>query len=527
VAVDALNPNIAARLAVRAARHPGRTAIVDLRGGRRRVLAFGTLAERVAALAAGLEARGVRAGDPVLLFVPMSAELYVALLAVLHAGAHAVFVDAWGGRARLDAAVAAARPRAFIAVPRAHALRLVSPALRAIPHHVMAGAPFPLRRLERPAAAREAAAVTADDLALVTFTTGSTGRPKAAARTHGFLWAQHEALAEHLGLTEQDVDLVTLPVFVLNNLALGVTSVIPDFDPRRPGDIRPARIHANLVAEGVTTLAASPGFCETLAAWCDAHGRRIPLRRLFTGGAPVLPALARRLVATVEGEAHVLYGSTEAEPISGIAARDMADATTPRVDGLCVGRPIARIDVRIVRAHDGPIVLDGSGWPAWDAPPGESGEIVVAGAHVLRGYLDDPASDAANKIRDGDRVWHRTGDAGRLDAEGRLWLVGRLGRRVRRQGAVWWPLPAELRALRVAGVAFAAYFGEPSGADDQQAVLCVERAPGGPDPDRDALAAALSPWPLDRLHVLERIPRDPRHQSKADHGALIRRLAAR
>src|SRR5690606_12400836 len=124
----------------------------------------------------------------VLLFIPMSIDLYVALLGVMHAGATAVFVDAWADRRRLDAAVAAARPDLFVGPPKAHLLRLISPSVRRLSRTWMAGGPaFPLRRDER--AAIPPATADGDSPALVTFTTGSTGAPKAAARTHRFLWA--------------------------------------------------------------------------------------------------------------------------------------------------------------------------------------------------------------------------------------------------------------------------------------------------------------------------------------------------
>ncbi|HEV2147350.1 MAG TPA: AMP-binding protein, partial [Longimicrobiaceae bacterium] len=133
------NPNVAARLAHRAALQPERTAIVEYAGGSPRRITFGALAERVASLSAGMRETGIGVGDRVLLFVPMSIDLYVALLATLHAGATAVFLDAWAGRERLDAAVAAASPKAFIGSPRAHLLRLVSPAVRSIPVKWIAG----------------------------------------------------------------------------------------------------------------------------------------------------------------------------------------------------------------------------------------------------------------------------------------------------------------------------------------------------------------------------------------------------
>jgi acyl-CoA synthetase (AMP-forming)/AMP-acid ligase II len=521
------NPNVAARLAARAALHPERTAIVEYAGGAPRRISFGALAERVTALAAGMRAEGIGAGDRVLLFVPMSIDLYVALLATLHTGATAVFLDAWAGRERLDAAVAAARPKAFIGSPRAHLLRLASPAVRAIPVKWVAGRRWPrLARHER-LGKTAPAAVSAGDPALVTFTTGSTGAPKGAARSHGFLWAQHLALAAHLRLTDRDVDMPTLPVFVLNNLAGGTPSVIPDFDPRRPAEIDPAAIDRQMRAVGVTTSSGSPAFYERLAEWAAARGAKLPLRALFTGGAPVYPPLARLLADRVEGEAHVVYGSTEAEPAAGIEARAMLAAMEEGGEGICVGAPVPQVELRILRPHDGPIELGPGGWAEWDAEPGETGEVVVTGDHVLAGYLDDPEADRANKIRDGERVWHRTGDAARRDEQGRLWLMGRVSQRVERAGETWWSTPAEVRALSAPGVRHAAYLGVPDARLGQRAVLCVE-AEGGrlDDAARAGLLHRLHPVPVDELRMLARIPRDPRHASKTDVAALRTLLGA-
>ena len=136
----------------RARRHPDRPAIVEYRRQRTQRVTFG-VAERTAALAAGLCERGVGPGDHVLLFVPMSIDLYTALLACFHLGAAAVFVDAWADRQRLDAAVALARPKAFIGTPKAHLLRLMSPAVRRIRIRIMAGSPpLSLQRYARPKA---------------------------------------------------------------------------------------------------------------------------------------------------------------------------------------------------------------------------------------------------------------------------------------------------------------------------------------------------------------------------------------
>ena len=518
-----MNANLAARLAERAAAHPDRLALVAGRGIARREIRFAELDARVARAAADLRERGVRPGERVLIFVPMSVELYVALLAVLRLGAVAVFVDAWADRRRLDAAVAAASPAAFLGTTRAHLLRLVSPAVRAIATHVWVRRDFGAGAPGDPRAS--VAEVDPAAHALVTFTTGSTGRPKAAARSHAFLWAQHRALARHLGLRETDVDMPTLPVFVLHDLATGCTCVLPEFDPRRPGDIDACGVLAQMDAEGVTTCSASPSFFDALISRCGARREALPLRALFTGGAPVLPALARRLATLPGTAAHVVYGSTEAEPIASVAAGEMVAELDSAASGLCAGRPVDEIALRVVRAHDGPIELDARGWTAWDVAPGETGEIVVAGEHVLPGYLDDPASDRENKVRDGARTWPRTGDAGRLDASGRLWLMGRVKQRVERDGRTTWPLPVELAALRVPGVSHAAYVAAGAASGAGVATLCVE-VPGGVlgAPEEAALRAAVMPAPLGRVVALARIPRDPRHASKTDSGALLELL---
>jgi acyl-CoA synthetase (AMP-forming)/AMP-acid ligase II len=448
----------------------------------------------------------------------MSIELYVALLGVLRLGGVAVFVDAWADRGRLDAAVAAARPVAFLGTPRAHLLRAVSGALRSIR----------VRRIVRrglggegaPASAAPAAIDGSAD-ALVTFTTGTTGRPKAAARSHAFLWAQHVALARELGHRPEDVDCTTLPVFVLHALATGCTSVLPEFDPRRPARVDAGVLLRQLREERVTTCTASPAFVAALLERLGPDGR-LPLRALFTGGAPVMPALAARMAALAGVDARVVYGSTEAEPIASVAAGELAAAAIEPSRGLLAGAPSADLALRIVRAVDGPVALDARGLPAWDVADGEPGEVVVAGEHVLARYLDDPEAQRAQKVHEGARTWHRTGDAARLDASGRLWLLGRVGQRLERDGRVTWPLPVELAALRVSGIRHAAWIVRARAGGRALAVLCVETANGGLTADLErALRDSIAPAQPDELRVLRRIPRDPRHATKTDVGALL------
>ena len=205
---------------------PDRPALIH----RGRVLTYGDFRIQVERRAAELRRRGVGKGDRVILFVPMGIALYEILLAVFAIGAVAVFLDAWADPKRLNYAAELAEAKAFIAIPKAYLLLLKSRALRRIPVRCLPG--FGLKRAAvdfKPAECRP------DDPALITFTTGSTGVPKAALRTCGFLLAQHVALTASLDVRTGDVDLATLPIFALNN------SIPPSRPRSTPSESPPRR----------------------------------------------------------------------------------------------------------------------------------------------------------------------------------------------------------------------------------------------------------------------------------------------
>src|SRR6185436_1401259 len=242
--------------------HPERIAFYEGRDA----ITFGVLWERVTRF------RGAGANDRALIMLPMSVDLYVALLAVLDRGGVAVFIDPWVGLRKLIQLVGLADPTAFIGSWKVQLLRLFG--LRWRSHRF--GKRRPWRR-------------TSQKDALVTWTTGSSGPPKAVHRTHSILIAQHERLAEAFPPHEGDIDLCTFPIFALNNLALGVTTVIPPIDLRRVDAADPHVVSAVAKECGVTTATASPPLFDALARVDD----RPCFRRILTGGAPVSDAQLR------------------------------------------------------------------------------------------------------------------------------------------------------------------------------------------------------------------------------------------
>jgi acyl-CoA synthetase (AMP-forming)/AMP-acid ligase II len=387
------------------------------------------------------------------------------------------------------------------------------------------------------AARTKVAPVNEQTPALVTFTSGSTGEPKAAVRTHGFLLAQHAVLEDSLSLAAGEVDLTTLPIFVLANLASGVTSVIPDADLRYPGRIEPGPVFDQLHQLerrhrlAASRIAASPALLARLAA----HTRETPapltaFTRIFTGGAPVFPSLLASLhAAAPNAEVTAVYGSTEAEPIAHVTWQEITEADRHAMRagaGLLTGHPVASIDLRILPDRWGhPIApLTSSQLDALALPPGEAGEIVVSGPHVLTGYLNGQGDEETKFDVDGRR-WHRTGDAGYLDADGGLWLLGRCSARIDDARGRVYPFAVECALDGIDGVKRTAFL-----AHGGRRLLVAELEPSmptrpGPSFETHETLRATAAWAHpDDVRIVGRLPVDARHNAKIDYPALRKLL---
>lgn len=540
--------NIAEILAAQAADRPDDIAIIDHWRGWHRLLrdveildpssrllrttTFAELDRDAARCATLLQQSGLRRGDAVLVFQSMSLELYVALLAVFRLGLVAMFLDPSAGREHIERCCALHAPRGFIAGTKAHLLRLLSPALRRIPIKFVIGLPVPgairWSRADGLSPRQQIEAVAAETPALLTFTSGSTGQPKAAVRSHGFLLAQHRVLADSLHLTRGDIDLATMPIVLLANLASGVTSLIPPVDLRYPGAIDPAPVVAQIEMHRAISSVASPAFFECLVRYSAEHRLTLPsVTKLFTGGAPVFPGLLERMQAMAPAaDVVAVYGSTEAEPIAHISYRDLSESDRRAMlagKGLLAGAPVSSIQLRIMRDSWGRPIgpFDAEEFAKHCLPAEQPGEIVVNGGHVLTGYLHGQG-DEETKFRVDGAVWHRTGDAGYLDGDGRVWLLGRCSARIEDRHGVLYPFAAETAVYQDARVRRAAMV-----AHRGRRILAVEFHDTTATSDVSSLREALAWTNFDDLRVCKRIPVDKRHNAKIDYPALNRMLDQR
>jgi acyl-CoA synthetase (AMP-forming)/AMP-acid ligase II len=345
------------------------------------------------------------------------------------------------------------------------------------------------------------------------------------------LIAQVQAIRDMFGIVAGDVDVCCFLPFALFSVAMGTTAVFPDIDFRAPAKAKPERILAAItsgVGGAATSMFASPALLEPFSRWLSSTGTTLPgLKRVLTAGAPVRPQLHERLLAALpDGDVFTPYGATEALPVSFMSGRAVVDDTaarTRRGQGTCVGRVVPSVRVKIVALHDEPIA---SLADAREVAPGEPGEIVVAGACVTRAY--DETSDRAreanalSKISDGDVVWHRMGDAGRVDDDGRLWFLGRKSQRVTKaDGVVLYSIPVEaVVETLVEGTGQRAALVGIGERGQQRAVVFVE-AGAQPVPTLEQVRALPGCAAVDEVRAFTGdFPVDRRHNAKIEREKL-------
>ncbi len=454
--------NIAAHLPIMARLQPHSPAVYFPQGRDRRGrvcythYTFSQLDRESNRIAHGLETIGIRRGMRTVLMVPPSLDFFALTFALFKVGAVPVLIDPGMGVKNLKACLEEAAPEAFIGIPKAHVARLLlgwgKETIRTLltigPRLLWGGST--LTELVNPsenASDYPMAETVAEETAAILFTSGSTGVPKGAVYSHGNFCAQVEMLRNLYDIRPGEIDLPTFPLFALFAPALGMTSVIPDMDFTRPGSVDPRKIIEAIESFGVTSMFGSPALINRVGRYGQAGAVQLPtLRRVISAGAPVPAAVLERFASMLDKDTQIFtpYGATESLPVCSIGSREILEQTRQLTDqgqGVCIGRPVAGIELHIIAINDEPVAT-------WDdslkLADGTIGEIVVKGPQVTARYYNRAASTEQAKIQDSaGGFFHRMGDLGYRDGEGRIWFCGRKAHRVESSDQTRFTIPCE------------------------------------------------------------------------------------
>ena len=417
--------NIAIHLSSMAARQPHALAVVVPDGrdksGRVRYthLTYRQLDHDSNRIAHGFKATGTRRGSRAVVMVPPSLDFFSLVFGLFKAGVVPVLIDPGIGLRNLKQCCREAAPEVFIGIPKAlWAQRILGWGRETVSGGSWSYQRAPgasglsiktlddLRRLglrhlasEGPVPARSSRFWPPMRPPRSSSPAAAPGPPKGAVYTHAIFEAQVDAFRTLYSIEPGEIDLCTFPLFALFAPALGMTAIVPEMNPTRPAHVDPAKIFEAIDDFGVTNLFGSPALLRRLVEGAATTSVRLPsVKRVISAGAPVshrvVEGVARLLVSPAQ--VHTPYGATEALPVASIGSDEILGETRRLTDegiGVCVGRPVDGIDVKIIRIRDDAI-------PVWSddlvVPDGLVGEIVVSGPgrhpRVLQSFRGHPVS---------------------------------------------------------------------------------------------------------------------------------------
>jgi olefin beta-lactone synthetase len=441
--------NIASHLPVMAQKQPDTYAVVSQpkqkqsKASYEIAYTYKQLDEVSDLVANGLKAYGIGKGTRTVLMVKPGLDFFALVFALFKLEAILVAVDPGMGIKNLGKCLAEAEPEAFIGISTAHIARLVLGwSKNTINKTVLVGKNPLLTRFitdldqiksEGKKSSFNNTETKAEDMAAILFTSGSTGVPKGVVYTHANFTAQIEVLKKLYDIRPGEIDLATFPLFSLFAPALGMTSIIPDMDFTRPGLVNPKKIIDAITQYKCTTMFGSPALLNRVGKWGEGKDIKLPtLKRVLSAGAPVAPSVLKRFKSLLNNDVQIFtpYGATESLPVSSIGSDEILNETakaTAEGKGVCVGKPVSNLDIRIINLNDDVI----SSWnDEIELPANKIGEICVKGPQVTRSYFNRTKETGLAKIQTEDGFYHRMGDIGYLDGQDRLWFCGRKSQRV-------------------------------------------------------------------------------------------------
>ncbi|MEV8047459.1 AMP-binding protein [Streptomyces griseoluteus] len=322
--------------------------------------------------------------------------------------------------------------------------------------------------------------LTRDDVAFLTYTSGTTGPPKGAMNTHGNVLSVVATCASWMGVSDGDVVLAVAPLFHITGAVVNATiSLLTDTTLVLAGRFHPEVALEAFAEHGVTYTIGSITAYNAIFELPQAGPHHFAsAKALFSGGAPIPPAVVERFEERFGVYLHNGYGMTETTS-AVIAVPPGARAPVHRPSGtLSVGKPLPHLTARVVDPHGDPV------------PTGEQGELELSGPQVVPGYWGKP--EATRHTMPQGRL--RTGDVAVIDEEGWVYLVDRLKDQINVSGYKVWPREVEDALYEHPSVLEAAVIGQPDAYRGETVVAYVSLKAG-----RNATAEELIAFSRDRL----------------------------
>ncbi len=369
--------------------NPQRTAVVYREGKMVHRRSFSQLHSDVTAMAAYFQQCGVKYGDRILAFATSSYKLCVFMLAAITLGASVMYVDIWAKQESLHSVFADYRPDMLLVSQQTKHIRLLFPEINKIRHIINVDS-CP----DNTVLSADIPEVSEGTTALLTMTTGSTGKPKIALRSHRDLMQQLELINCNLDACAPQTVLTTSYIYVFANILNGFTTVMPKLNLGRYSERKINRLLSLFSGENITMILTSPDFC------LKAENIFPQLHTLYFGGAILNLHEARKIRSRFNRcKCRIIYGSTECSIIATVALDEFISTLETEKRSL-LGSVVNGVRVKL----------------------SNEGEILVTADALLESYL---VSDPSTKETDESGIlWHHTNDMAE-EKDGRFYFLGK------------------------------------------------------------------------------------------------------
>ncbi len=428
-----MQTDLFARLQTNATKHPDKPAFIYPHHGISKTVTYAQLLDSTNRFARGLQACSLTPGMRAVMMTPPGIEFFPFAFALLKLGIVPIIVDPAIGLKKLGPCINETEPEIFIGNTLTHALRIILGWGKKTIKHNLTIEHIKHQALNVKSLIHPSSFILQNSSpAAIIFTSGSTGTPKGVLYSQENFSAQLDLLQQTFQITPDEIDLPAFPLYAIIDALLGVTSVIPDVTFPVPGKTNPEKVLNAIVKFKVTNMFASPVALDILASSGINHHAKLPgLKRVITAGAPATIPLQEKFRRLLDDKTDLFgtYGATETLPIAKVESREIFSlrGKTAQGAGVCLGKPIEGVTVRIIQITDEPI----KEWQeSLTVETNVVGEITVQSAATTRSYIHREDATRLSKIRIGKDIIHRTGDVGYFDEDGHLWYCGRKSQRV-------------------------------------------------------------------------------------------------